>query len=87
MVEHTAGAARTRGGVLSGRLVAGAVESVLLAAGALGLGSTDTASAGVGLAAGGVGVDHFSGFWWWFRSDGWRCGSNKLDSSSSFREI
>lgn len=46
-------------GVLGRSLVARAVEGVLLAAGALGLGSADTAAITRGLAAGGGRVDHF----------------------------
>lgn len=59
--QLTARAAGTRNGILSGSLVAGAVESTLLATGALGLGSADAASILGGLAAGGRGVDHFEG--------------------------
>lgn len=61
MVPLTARATGARDLVLSGSLVAGAVESGLLAAGALGLGSADAASILGGLAAGRNGVDHFDG--------------------------
>lgn len=60
--EHTARASWAGSGVLGGSLVAGAVQGILLAARALGLGSTDAASARRGLAAGNGGVDHFELF-------------------------
>lgn len=59
--QLTARAAGARDGVLGGSLVAGAVESTLLATGALGLGSADAASILGGLAAGRREVDHFDG--------------------------
>lgn len=55
----TARASGAAHGVLGRSLVARAVEGVLLAAGALGLGSADTAAITRGLAAGGGRVDHF----------------------------
>lgn len=64
MVQLTARAAGTRDLVLRGSLVAGAVESRLLAAGALGLSSADAASALGGLAAGRSRVDHCDGVCW-----------------------
>lgn len=60
-MKLTARASGTRDCVLSGSLVAGTVQSTLLAAGALGLGSADAASILGGLAAGRRGVDHFDG--------------------------
>ena len=65
--DHTARAARPRDGVLGRGLVAGAVEGVLLAAGALGLSGADAATVTGGLAAGGSRVDHFDCWWWELR--------------------
>lgn len=64
MIQLTARAAGAGDLVLGGSLVAGAVESRLLATRALGLGGTDTACTLGGLAAGGSGVDHFDGVCW-----------------------
>jgi hypothetical protein len=64
MIELTARASGTGDLVLRGSLVAGAVKGRLFAAGAFGLGSTDTASTLGGLAAGRGGVDHFDGVCW-----------------------
>lgn len=64
MVQLTARAAGTRDLVLRGSPVTGAVESRLLAAGALGLSSADAASALGGLAAGRSRVDHCDGVCW-----------------------
>lgn len=62
-MQHTTGASRSRKGILGGGLVAGAVQSIFLPTGTLGLGSADTASILRGLAAGGRGVDHFERGW------------------------
>lgn len=62
-IVRTARAAGAGEGVLSGSLAAAAVQGVLLAAGALGLGGTDAGAILGGLAAGGSGVDHCGG---WF---------------------
>lgn len=57
--KHTARAPRTSHVILSRGLVAGAVEGILLATGALGLGGADAAPVLGGLAAGGRWVNHF----------------------------
>lgn len=59
MGKHTARTSRAGNSVLSRSFIAGTVEGVFLAAGALRLGSADTTTVSRGIAAGGVGVDHF----------------------------
>lgn len=59
MKRHTTGASGPRDRIFSGSLVAGAVKGVFFAAGALGLGCTNTASVAGGLAAGRGRVNHF----------------------------
>lgn len=64
MVPLTARAAGTRDLVLRGSLAASAVESRLLAAGALGLSSADAITALGGLTAGGTRDSHCDGICW-----------------------